>query len=64
MIKRKYELLLVDDEPANLQKLQRTFMDQYKVQLARSGEEVRRLFGLGEEVVTPTLPGEIRRLGV
>ena len=43
MIKRKYELLLVDDEPANLQKLQRTFMDQYKVQLARSGEEALQI---------------------
>jgi len=31
--------LLVDDELANLQKLQRTFTDQYDVHLARSGEE-------------------------
>lgn len=36
---RKYELLLVDDELANLQKLQRTFVGQYNVHLAKSGEE-------------------------
>jgi len=36
--KKKYELLLVDDELANLQKLQRTFMDSYNVHLAQSGE--------------------------
>jgi len=35
----KYALLLVDDEVANLQKLQRTFVDQYTVYLARSGGE-------------------------
>ncbi len=39
MTKKKYELLLVDDELANLQKLQRTFMNEYNVHLARSGEE-------------------------
>lgn len=38
-MKKKYALLLVDDEIANLQKLQRTFSDQYVVHLARSGEE-------------------------
>jgi len=37
--KKKYALLLVDDELANLQKLQRTFMGQYHVHLAKSGEE-------------------------
>ncbi len=36
---KKYELLFVDDEIANLQKLQRTFMDQYVVHLAQSGGE-------------------------
>ncbi len=36
---KKYELLFVDDEIANLQKLQRTFMDQDVVHLAQSGEE-------------------------
>jgi two-component system response regulator HupR/HoxA len=41
--KRKYELLLVDDELANLQKLQRTFMDQYNVHLAQSGEEALQI---------------------
>lgn len=43
MTKKKYELLLVDDELANLQKLQRTFMNQYAVHLARSGEEALRI---------------------
>jgi two-component system response regulator HupR/HoxA len=41
--KRKYELLLVDDEQANLQKLQRTFMAQYAVHLAQSGEEALQI---------------------
>jgi two-component system response regulator HupR/HoxA len=36
---KRYELLLIDDEPANLQKLHRTFVDQYNVHLARTGEE-------------------------
>jgi two-component system response regulator HupR/HoxA len=36
-------LLLVDDEPANLQKLQRTFMGQYSVHLAQSGEEALQI---------------------
>jgi len=40
---RKYTLLLVDDEPANLQKLQRTFMGQYNVHLAQSGEDALRI---------------------
>jgi two-component system, NtrC family, response regulator HupR/HoxA len=40
---RKYELLLVDDEMANLQKLQRTFMGYYHVHLAQSGEEALRI---------------------
>ena len=43
MEKRKDDLLLVDDELANLQKLQRTFMDQYNVRLARSGEEALQI---------------------
>ena len=43
MTKRKYELLLVDDEQANLQKLQRTFMEQYAVHLAQSGEEALQI---------------------
>jgi len=41
--KKKYELLLVDDELANLQKLQRTFMGEYAVHLARSGEEALQI---------------------
>jgi len=41
--KKKYELLLVDDELANLQKLQRTFMDLYTVHMARSGEEALQI---------------------
>jgi len=39
MSNKKYTLLLVDDEIANLQKLQRTFVDIYSVHLARSGQE-------------------------
>lgn len=39
----KYTLLLIDDEPANLQKLHRTFMDQYEVLLAQTGEEALQL---------------------
>jgi two-component system response regulator HupR/HoxA len=41
--KKKYELLLVDDEMANLQKLQRTFVGQYGVHLAQSGEEALQI---------------------
>jgi two-component system response regulator HupR/HoxA len=37
--KNKNVLLLVDDELANLQKLQRTFVDQYEVHSAQSGEK-------------------------
>jgi two-component system response regulator HupR/HoxA len=36
---RKHALLLVDDEIANLQKLQRTFVDRYDVFLSQSAEE-------------------------
>jgi two-component system, NtrC family, response regulator HupR/HoxA len=36
---RKHALLLVDDEIANLQKLQRTFVDRYDVYLSQSSEE-------------------------
>lgn len=43
MNKKKYELLLVDDELANLQKLQRTFMEQYNVHLAQSGQEALQI---------------------
>jgi two-component system response regulator HupR/HoxA len=37
--KNRNVLLLVDDELANLQKLQRTFVDQYEVHSAQSGEK-------------------------
>jgi two-component system, NtrC family, response regulator HupR/HoxA len=40
---RKYELLLVDDEMANLQKLRRTFLGHYNVHPAQSGEEALRI---------------------
>jgi two-component system, NtrC family, response regulator HupR/HoxA len=42
-MKKKYELLLVDDELANLQKLRRTFMGPYNVHLAQSGDEALRI---------------------
>jgi two-component system, NtrC family, response regulator HupR/HoxA len=38
-MERKHALLLVDDEIANLQKLQRTFVDRYEVFLSQSAEE-------------------------
>ena len=37
---RRYELLLVDDEVANLQKLQRTFVERYNVHLAQDRKSV------------------------
>jgi len=40
---KKYALLLVDDEIANLHKLQRTLMNQYDVLAACSGEEALAL---------------------
>ncbi len=43
MTTKKYELLLVDDELANLQKLQRTFTGQYGVHIAQSGEEALQI---------------------
>ena len=39
MMERKYELLFVDDEQANLQKLRRTFINGYVTHTAQSGEE-------------------------
>ena len=38
-MEKKYELLFVDDEPANLQKLRRTFINGYVTHMAQSGEE-------------------------
>ncbi|RPI26523.1 MAG: sigma-54-dependent Fis family transcriptional regulator [Acidobacteria bacterium] len=35
----KYEILIVDDEPANLQKLKRTFQADYTVREAKTGDE-------------------------
>lgn len=43
MTSSKYHLLIVDDEAANLQKLQRTFLDDYSVHPARSGEEALKI---------------------
>jgi two-component system response regulator HupR/HoxA len=40
---KKYQLLLIDDELANLQKMQRTFVDRYIVHLAQSGPEALEL---------------------
>ena len=39
----KQKLLVVDDEIANLEKLRRTFVDEFEVHGARSGEEARSL---------------------
>ncbi len=35
----KHEILIVDDEPANLQKLKRTFLTDYTVHEAKTGDE-------------------------
>jgi len=43
MKEKNYRLLLVDDEPANLQKLQRTFLSRYEVYSALSGEEALKI---------------------
>ena len=40
---KKYQLLLIDDESANLQKLHRTFVDEYGVRLAQTGEEALKI---------------------
>jgi two-component system response regulator HupR/HoxA len=39
MTERKYELLFVDDEQANLQKLRRTFINEYVTHTAQSGSQ-------------------------
>ena len=38
-MEKKYKLLFVDDEPANLQKLCRTFINEYIAHTAQSGED-------------------------
>ncbi|NLT67153.1 MAG: sigma-54-dependent Fis family transcriptional regulator [Acidobacteria bacterium] len=45
MTRKKYSLLLVDDELANLQKLRRTFMEQYSVHSAQSAAEALEILG-------------------
>jgi two-component system response regulator HupR/HoxA len=40
---KKYQLLLIDDESANLQKMHRTFVDKYNVHLAQTGEEALKI---------------------
>jgi len=42
-MERKYELLFVDDEPANLQKLHRTFLNGYVTHTAQSGVDALRI---------------------
>lgn len=42
-MERQYAILIVDDELANLQKLKRTFLDQYVVHEASGGEEALSL---------------------
>jgi len=39
MTEKRYELLFVDDEPANLQKLRRTFINGYVTHMAESGKD-------------------------
>ncbi len=43
----KPQLLIVDDEPANLQKLKRTFFREFEVREASSGEEALKLLKKG-----------------
>jgi YesN/AraC family two-component response regulator len=40
---RKYRLLIVDDELANLQKLQRAFVSRYDIYPALSGAEALKI---------------------
>ena len=47
-MKRRYGLLLVDDEVANLQKLQRTFVDNYQVYMAQSGKEALEILRVSD----------------
>ena len=42
-MKERYGILIVDDEGANLEKLKRTFLDEFQVYQARSGEEALSL---------------------
>ncbi len=42
-MKGKYGILIVDDEAANLEKLRRTFVDEFQVYEAKSGEEALSL---------------------
>lgn len=44
-MKERYSILIVDDEPANLQKLKRTFIGDFVVHEAGSGEEALRVLG-------------------
>ncbi len=46
-MRKKYPLLVVDDEPANLQKLKRTFTREFLVYEAGSGEEALDLLSQG-----------------
>jgi two-component system response regulator HupR/HoxA len=57
---KRYELLFVDDEPANLQKLRRTFVNRYGVHTAQSGEEALRILagtGVDAVVTDQRMPG-------
>jgi len=58
-MKNRYGLLLVDDEVANLQKLQRTFVDKYDVHLAQSGAEaleILRVSGIDAIITDQKMP--------
>ena len=59
-MRKKYPLLVVDDEPANLQKLKRTFTRDFLVHEAGSGEEALELLSQGTFAVIITdqrMPG-------
>jgi two-component system response regulator HupR/HoxA len=60
MTERKYELLFVDDEPANLQKLRRTFIDEYVTHMAQTGMDALKILETAEIDVVVTdqrMPG-------
>lgn len=56
----RLELLIVDDEPANLQKLKRTFVQDYVVHEALSGEaalEILRVHQVAAVITDQRMPG-------
>ena len=60
MTERKFELLFIDDEQANLQKLRRTFVHGYSIHTAQSGEaalEILKTVNIDAIVTDQRMPG-------